>query len=258
MKRGIGPRLVLLAASTLGLCMCVSTQRTPRTVVGIGGGYSDTVNNDYGCGGGPVGSQRHHIRLASIYAERETAGLLSYGATANAASGSVVETAGDNAGIGRPQWKATSALAWLGVGGSMVGGELGAGFLSNGYLSPYASLRVGNPLSMWGEARFLSREPLIEPDVLTVHVHLREDRTRLSVGTGLFGRRMSLFRRTAVPPAYGVPTEVTSLGSRYADLDLGLDLQAEWWLNRDLGFRVSGLAAQNWYVAGWLVLALPE
>lgn len=266
-------RVLLVAALPMSLCMCMATQRNPRTTVAMGGSYSDVSHRDYGCGAEILGEQRHLIEGGQVAVEHDTGGSLHGGMSAGAERGRIASSSGSLAGTDNQGWSQWNTGVWAGgtfrhfafdaggfylhagynrpIGATSDHAPLFGGRGLGGYWIPHLALRGGKLDGVYGELKLYSKRFPVDPSLLTASVHFVRDDLHLHAASGLFGRVLP-----AATPPYGpgnAPQVIESLASYAKDADTGLALGAEYWLDRHLGVRVEGFAARNWFAGVWLL-----
>ncbi len=257
------PRLALLACVALGTLYCsgAPVNRSSRTLVSVGGGYAQAIDNRYNCGGDVTRSetQLQSGGSAEVVHEDEAGWVAGVEVAAQRSDVRELRAAGQIALEGSSEkslasyWQRAAAVR-MGWDFAHFGIDGGANFYMDGNeVKPYLAVRGGAIHGgFYADAQLGQRHPLWDPTLLSAGVHFRDERFRAGVSLASIVRRV-LSHGTA---SGAVTTESYSWASAKIDTDPALIGYAELWPQSNAGIRLTGIGADTWGATVSLILAL--
>lgn len=253
---------VLLIVASSCLYCSAARQRESRTTATVGGGYLRAGDSSYGCGGELLSTQDHRQRVGSVGVEHEDDSGWSAAAELAAGQGEVVGfSAVPNNGqpalpaeAPLPNYRLLAGHARIGWDLSWIGAELGLQVLGDriGAL-PFGLLRAGSlDQGLSVELQAGRRRALADPTLATIGVVYKAGDTRFKAAAGAMGRTLERYRADG----QRLRSEGLSVGSFSQDMDLGVLLDWETWLDERLAVRVGAVLGEQWGATIDLVMAL--
>ena len=253
------PLVVLVAGSCL-YCSG-SPQREDRTTVNVGGGYVRAGESAFGCGGNLISTQDHRQRVGSVGVEHESESGWSGAAEVAAAQGELLSytaaaSAGQPALAPNPRLQEYPLIAGHLRGGidlSWIGAELGGTAVGGAPPLPYGLLRFGNLANgVSAELQAGRRRALADPTVASLAVAYKAPQLRVRAALAATGRALLTYRQSGTT----LVRDRVVIGSFSDDLDTGLLLEVETWLDHGVAVRMGAVLGDSWGGTIDLVIAL--
>ncbi|MBI5610168.1 MAG: hypothetical protein HY902_14930 [Deltaproteobacteria bacterium] len=245
-----------LAVASGAVAGCSASLGPARTSVALGASFGTAATRERSLGPTEKGSQTHQISTAGLDLAHQFSAGPEVAVHGTVAAGRVTDADGLDAGVGRPTWQYYSVAPRVAGTYRWLGWALGCSvYGAADVVLPYASLRFGPARGMSGEVRYHSDRGLDDAGVLTMHGHLRGERTHLSIGSGWFGGRiMPLYTPGKTD---GAPTRSIGKGPHFHEYDPGVQVEFQWQLDPSTAVRAMALASPNWLAGLTLVVSLP-
>lgn len=267
-RRGRWPRIAVLVAVALGSLYCSGArQRSARTTVSLGGGYSQANASTYGCHGEPLGTevQQQFGGSAELVHEAEAGWVAAVEAEAQRSDLRDLRHNGQPTLVGTAEqpldryWQ-TAATARFGWDFTYFGFEAGVHlYSSESDVRPFLALKGGGVSNgIYGQLQLGSRHALWDPTLLSAGLHWRQDRLRLGASLASTGRRM--LTHTIIVPSAGGPAFAQRNRFEWGAAANGTDPAfigyAEFWPESSAGIAATLIASQSWGATINLIVAL--